>query len=179
MSWLFDDLGLFHHGPDPTTHDAYQADGHVESGEDLTGPHDPLLDSGGYPDETPGMFHEHDDFVSALYGDHDPSYLAGQTHWHLTSAHNAVDTNSNGLSDAVENHLGLPPTDQHGSAAHIFGLHGPDSDGDGWPDAIEEHVGTGAFDPTDHPMIVEAHHSPEGSGANGPEALDLPLPPMP
>jgi len=106
-------------------------------------------------------------------------------HLHITHASEAIDTNHNGFSDAVERSFGLDPTSPH-SHLYLDLQHGQlllsnhpshlaDSDHDGFPDVVERVLGTDQMSALDHPVVVEAHHFPAGSEFNLPGTHDLSL----
>jgi hypothetical protein len=130
--------------------------------------------------------HSHD---SAEHGNHDPAggddHLADRLlartnagepgHIHVRAHSDAVDSDHDGFSDAVERLAGTNPYDSHSHPSLLHGFLGHDVDGDGFPDALERLVGVNPHDALSHPAAVEAHHFAGGTDENQPDVWDAML----
>lgn len=102
---------------------------------------------------------DHNDFDDDLIHD---------DHFHVTKESNAVDTDNDGWSDALERELGtnvFDPLDHPGidgdlsDDIHISNdLKGIDTDHDGFSDDLERQMGTDPFNASSHPEVVMPHH---------------------
>lgn len=104
-------------------------------------------------------------------------------HLHLLRHSTAVDSNSDGISDAASTDLHIDPfngnihptvnLDWRDASGQVHHDHSIDSDGDGWSDGLERLVGTDPYNAASHPSLVEAHHFPAGSDENLPGTVDV------
>lgn len=126
--------------------------------------------------------HSHD---SLTYDSVDP-----ETHLHIKLSSNAVDSDKDGFSDAVETRLGTDPFDPYShpnvdkslfnlDASHYLWRRNQDTDADGFSDQVELAIGTNPSDVVSHPDVVLPHHFPEGSDENPLQTIDIKLPPLP
>ena len=135
---------------------------------------------------TPGFDHHepHTDFdTHDLREWQDVGNTDNTVHLHLLRHSNAVDSNSDGISDAASTDLRIDPfsgdtppnmnLDWRDASGQVHHDHSIDSDGDGWSDGLERLVGTNPYDAASHPSLVEAHHFPAGSDENLPGTIDV------
>ncbi len=135
---------------------------------------------------TPGFDHHepHTDFdTHDLREWQDVGNTNNTVHLHLLRHSNAVDSNSDGISDAASTDLRIDPfsgdtlpnidLDWRDASGQVHHDHSVDSDGDGWSDGLECLVGTDPYNAASHPSLVEAHHFPAGSDENLSGTIDV------